>query len=318
MRFLKAVLVSGLIAWSVVVWTPGRCLADTLYGTTDLFGGHNRLFSVDTQTNVVTTVLAVPAADSLLFDTSGRIIFTSENAVRRFDPKTNTNVPLAVGFGGPADLALEPGGGSVLVSDFPVGRIARINLTTNAVSTLVSGLTPDGPEGLIYDNKGRLFANIGARNGGPMGKFVVELDPTTGAILRKSPGLNSLDGLTFDPVSGKLYAGTLGTGFFYAIDPNNLANVTTLSSSLLRGVDGLTADGQGNIFLAEGRAEIIQYDVLTNTFTPGAMVAGLDDLAPAVGPGAPPVPEPSSFMLAGLGLLGLLVQVWWRRHQATR
>jgi hypothetical protein len=46
----------------------------------------------------------------------------------------------------------------MLVSEFGNGDIDRINLSTNAVSTLISGT--GNPEGLAYAGP-KLFANIG-------------------------------------------------------------------------------------------------------------------------------------------------------------
>src|SRR5262249_14226079 len=157
-----------------------------------------------------TTVLGLSTAvDSLVFDPMGRIIYTALNAgqVRRFNPVTMVDQLLASGFSMPADLALEPGGNSVLVSEFGGGRIDRIDLTTNNVTVLAT--VGGNPEGLAYDGTGRLFANLGNRNGGPTGKFVAQLNPVTGAILAQSPGLDSLDGLTFDAFTGNLYAASL-------------------------------------------------------------------------------------------------------------
>ena len=116
----------------------------------------------------------------------------------------------------------------MLVSEFGSGNIDRINLTTLAVTTLLS---PGGnPEGLAYDGT-RLFANLGFRYGGPTGKYVAEIDPVTGAILATSPGLNDLDGLTYDPYSGLLYASSYFGNTVYSIDPNNLANVQDVLGS---------------------------------------------------------------------------------------
>ena len=104
--------------------------------------------------------------DSLLFDTDGRIIYSEPQAgaVRRFDPSNRSTELLASGMTqnrsfGPHDLALEPDGSSVLVSDVASGSIYRINLTTKALSILKS--FPSGhPAGLIYDNEGHLFVNL--------------------------------------------------------------------------------------------------------------------------------------------------------------
>src|SRR5712692_10588835 len=139
---------------------PAR--ATVLFATS--FAG-SQIVSANTATNVVTTVLNTPSGpDSLLFDSSGRIIYSQLNTgtVRRFDPSTNSDVQLASGLNLPVDLALEPGGNSVLVSQGGGGAITRINLTTLVVTTL--GTYGGNPEGLAYDSTGRLFANLGVRD----------------------------------------------------------------------------------------------------------------------------------------------------------
>lgn len=163
------------------------------------------------------------------------------------------------------------------------------------------------PEGLAYDGT-KLFANIGYRYGGATGKEVAQIDPVTGAILATSPGLNSLDGLTYDPYSGLLYASSLFGNLVYSIDPNNLNNVQIATGTgILPGPDGITTDGIGNIFVAssasDGDSHIYQLNLNTHALTQETLVNGLDDIAPASGAGS--VPEPSSLALLGFGVFAI-------------
>ena len=300
-----AVMVSG-----IVLAGSGRAWAAELYTTCIT---NSQIDAVDTVANTVTTFLNTPsAADSIIFDGSGRVIYTElyTGEVWRYDPITTTNVMLASGFSTPADMVLEPGGNSMLVSDYGGGSVYRINLTNNTVTTLLS---PGGnPEGLAYDGS-RLFVNLGLRYGGPTAKYVAEINPTNGAILAVSPGLNSLDGLTYDPYSGRLFASSVLGNTVYAIDPNNLSNVTDLSKKLgpIPGPDGITTDGTGDVFVASsdslGDGHIYQINLVTQTLAQDTYVPGLDDLAPASGPGSL-VPEPTAWLLtaSGFGCLPLL------------
>jgi sugar lactone lactonase YvrE len=298
----RSFLTNGLsiVALTVAPFATRHARATTLYATSV---SQSQIDKVDTVTNSVTTVLAPPSApDSIIFDGSGNIIYSGlyTGQVVRYNPMTNTSTPLASGFSTPADMVLEPGGNTMLVSDFSAGNIDRINLSTNMVTTLATGL--GNPEGLAYDGS-RLFANVGARAGGPTGKEVVELNPVTGAVIATSPGLNSLDGLTYDPYSGLLYACALYGNAVLSLDPNNLSNVHDVTSSLgtLSSPDGITTDGIGNIFIANtGDQRIYDLNLAANTLTQDTFVRGLDDLAPASGNGS--VPEPSSFALLGLSI----------------
>ena len=75
-----------------------------------------------------------------MFDSSQNVIYTRiiTGQVRLYNPTTLTDSLIASGFNGPADMALEPGGNSMLVSEFHGGNIDRINLTTHVSTTLLS------------------------------------------------------------------------------------------------------------------------------------------------------------------------------------
>jgi DNA-binding beta-propeller fold protein YncE len=148
---------------------------------------------------------------------------------------------------------------------------------------------------------------------------VAEINPTTGAILATSPDLDSLDGLTFDPYTGLLYATSVFGNLVYSIDPNNLSVVHDVTSKIgsIPGPDGITTDGVGNIYIASsgslGDSHIYQLDLINQTLTQKTFVNGLDDLAPLSGLGS--IPEPSSFVLAGFGFAVLAAWHWRRRKR---
>jgi sugar lactone lactonase YvrE len=304
--------VHAAMALCIVSALAGRADAITLYATS--IAG-SQIDAVDTVTQSVSTYASTPsAADSIMFDNSQRLIYTAifSGDVRRYDPAGPSDTLIAAGLNDPADMVLEPGGNTMLVSEYGGGKIDRIDLTTNTVTTLLS--PGANPEGLAYDGA-RLFANLGARYGGPTGKNVAEIDPTTGNILAMSPGLDSLDGLTFDPFSGRLFASSLFANVILSINPNNLNDVQVVSDAFGRPLtipapDGITTDGVGNIYVASsaslGDSHIYQIDLINQSLTQNAFVYGLDDLAPASGDGS--VPEPSTWALAVLGALTLLAR----------
>jgi len=246
---------------------------------------------------------ALQSPDSLMFDTLGNVIYTALSAgtVRSYNPNTVVDSVITSGLSGPADVALEPGGNSMLVSEFNGGKIDRINLTTHLVTNLYSS-SGTNPEGIAYDNAGNLFANLGVRSGSALTKYLAKINPVTGAILGQTANLSSLDGLTYDSYSHMLFAASIfgppsgPGGTVYQIDPNNLNNVVDIVQAyggIIRGADGITSDGLGHIFVASapgggGDGHIYDISLINHTITQGDFISdGLDDLAPASGLGAP-------------------------------
>jgi hypothetical protein len=188
------------------------------------------------------------------------------------------------------DLALEPGGTSVLVSTTDNGQIFRIDLGTNAVSLVSS--PGAGLRGITYDNAGNLFAVV-------TGNVVEQIDPTTGAVLNSLAVGGGTDGITFDPFTGNLF---VAQGSNILELPTSLASTTSFTCGVCSFIDGLESDGNGNIDLADSSAgNIAQYNITGNTFAVVAGTPGIDDLAPVTGLGAPhpSVPEPTSLLLLG-------------------
>jgi hypothetical protein len=279
------------------------------------------ILRVDTSTNVVTTVFHTTGRpDSLIFDTHGNLVYTTVDqnpSVNILNLSTGSSRVIAGGFTQARDMTLEPGGSSVLVSDFLGNRIDRVNLNTGVKSVLANVSRPDG---ITYDNAGHVFAVI--NRSGP-NQSVVQLDPTTGSII-KSLNLSSLtnngDGITFDPFTGRLWVGfNDGPGGVIEI-PTSLTGATVFSSRGTTFADGLEADGQGHIFIANvfsNPERVAEFDITSGVFTQLTSVVAIDDLAPIVGLGAP-VPEPGSLALFGLGVGGLAAYRCWRAGRLFR
>lgn len=315
-------LVAGLMA-AAVLGTQGRASAGTLYVSTDT---GNTIDQVNTTTRAVSPLFTTPHGppDDLILYGAGSILYLDQNngvagagQVRLYNIAADSDLRVATGLSRPADLVLDPGGKTILVSESSIGRIARVNLSTGAVTPLATTYPiPSGgigPNGLAYDASGHLFAGIGNRFGGPMGSFVAELNPVTGAVMGKTIGLNSVDGLAYDPYSHRLFtASTLGH-VLYSINPNNLKDVKSIP--LPGQADGVASNGQGLLYIG-GRgtnAPIYQYNEKTATLTTlvsavaGATAIDLTDPANPVPTGATAfattvVPEPASLVLLGIGI----------------
>jgi hypothetical protein len=262
--------------------------------------GGTSITAWDTATN--TTSFVVGSADggqidSLLFDGSGNLLYSiiGTNAIGKFNLTTHSNVILSSGgnFTGVADMALDPGGATFLVSNAFDGSIDRVNDTTGAQTVLYNGgLRPDG---LTYDNAGHLFAVLGLNE-------VAQLDPVTGAVLKTIATPNQPDGLTFDATTGKLYVSS-DAGGFYTVDTGlTTATFTSLSGHVF---DGIASSGNLLYFIERNQGGV-QYNLTSGLITVTSPFISLaDDIAPVAGPGSP-VPEPRGLVLLGMGLLGVV------------
>lgn len=160
-------------------------------GDTDIWSWNTTTNGVSVLTNTGTGL------DSLMFDPQVNIVYGSfgGGTVGRYNVTTHANTSVTGSFTGPADMALEPGGTTALISNAAGTTISRISLSTSsAIGSLSVGTRPDG---LAYDGAGHLFAVLGLTE-------VAQLNPTTGAIIKTISTPDQPDGLTYDATTGKL------------------------------------------------------------------------------------------------------------------
>jgi glucose/arabinose dehydrogenase len=266
--------------FAVLLYIAPQSWSQLLYATNEVSA---QLLEVNMSTGVVTTLFSNIGAnpDSLLVDSRGRIIYTVEKSgdVDIYDPSTGLNSVLATGFLYPRDLVFDPGGATLLVSNYEKGEIDRINMTTGAWTPLLT--KQKTVDGMAYDSQGNLFANVKQHT------QIVQINPTTGAILKtltvvtnQARAYYGLDGLTYDPYTGELWATDVGTGANCLVEiPTNLSGFTLVQVGNMVTPDGLISDGLGNIYLSVNLSRVYEYNIPTNTITKEVRVTGVDDVA---------------------------------------
>lgn len=289
MRSTKLLLVVATLLFTAILAT-----ADDAY-----ISGYYGIYKWNTSGTSVSLLANSPTGlDSLIFDTHGNVVFSQISTGRIGIYNTTTNATNYFGLvgSGVADMALDPTGTSVLVSNAFSTDIWRVDLTTG---TLLNDFNVAArPDGLAYDNSGQLFAVLGENR-------IAQLDPTSGAIINSiftPTGCGTADALTYDSTTGKLYVSCDTTGGFATVDTGlTSATYTPLSFS----PDGIASKGNTLYFVSRGNGGI-QYDLTSGTVTQTSdFIYGADDIAPLAGGGSKPVPEPASLVLLGAGMLGL-------------
>lgn len=278
--------------------------------------GGNSIWKWDTSTNTVTSVVDTGfPLDSLIFDKSGNIVSSRifNNQLGRFNGTTDATFTSS-GLNLPADMALEPGGASLLVGNVGNNTITRVSTGSGAVSATLS--MNARPDGLAYDASGHLFAVLGRNT-------LAQIDPATGNVInsidllgQSNQPTGSADGLSFDAATGKLYVSLDQANGGYWIVPTNLSSQQLVTLNV--DVDGLAANGN-KLYLIQRGVRAIQVDLGTNTISLASpLIGGADDIAPLAGLGSP-VPEPSSIaLMLGGGVAAVGLRFVRRRPGAAR
>jgi hypothetical protein len=149
-------------------------------------------------------------------------------------------------------------------------------------------------------------------------------DPNNFHTTRLMKKLPAAHGMAYDPWTRTLIL--MGAQHITQIDPNNPTVILSdldLSNPNLPDLyfDQGNVDGQGHIYAASNDGTLVFLDIRRSGLVANPdfvaekfLAYDLDDVAPLVGPGARPAPEPSSLAILAVSSLGLLGFGWRRRR----
>jgi DNA-binding beta-propeller fold protein YncE len=285
---------------------------------------NNSIVAYDAASGSLTGVLVpqkssgLDGASGIAVGSDGAIYVASQNtnSVLRFNGSTGASLgafvgPGAGGLSSPQDLLFGPDGNLWVVSSAN-DEILRYNGQTGAFLNVFATVNQgghNGPINLRFGGNGDLY--VTAFDGGQ----ILDLNGSTGALagsFQPPPGVTlAYVGVTVGP-DGLLYASGIdplsGLGSVYVYDPSTH---TLLGTFIGNGTGGLVTpttlafNSQNNLLVLDpGNAGILEF---SSKGTPlGSLVNDPANLA------APlffstTTPEPATFLLSGLGLVGFAV-----------
>lgn len=311
-------LLSGLLLLAAVFASIAPARADLL--VTDFIGDKVERFDSVTGASLGTFAsLSRPSA--LAYDSSGNVYVGTffGNTIQKF---SSTGTPLgtfaSTGLNAPTFMAFD-GGGNLYAANNGNSTIRKFSSTGTDLGVFAS---VSGPWGLAFDGGGNLFAADSANN-------ISMITPGGSVSVYASLGTHRSIGLAFD-LSGNLFATDFNNNGVTKIAPGGVVSTFISTTAALDGPTGLAFDLTGNLYVSN----------MGNSSTPaGNTIREFSSLGTDLGTfadGGPesrnsmyqlsfgyidstlitsPVPEPSTFALAGVS--GLMLLLWRRRGAAA-
>ncbi len=271
---------------AVNITYQGATTDEIVYATDNV---NSDFYQYDVTTNTL-TVFGNPTGhmDSLAFTPDGNLVYTQQNntaGLTEYNLVTGVSTTLVAGQG-TGDLVLSPDGTTVFFNGTASNghdELLSYNLSTSTLSVVKVWASGTYLNGLAFDNStGHLFAAY-STNGGYYSSSTGELaqiNPTTGAVIATSAALGEVDGAAWDPYTGDIFVTGNGSTNLTEIDPTTMKVVHTWNIASANGLDGISSDGQGNLFIANYHSFITQVDLTQiNAGSVAQTNAGVTNLA---------------------------------------
>lgn len=297
-RRSAALCLVGLLGWFLLGST---CRADFIYVSTN-----DAVIQVDPAANTTVVASGFSRPRGLAFDSSGNL-FVAElltDTIRKISPGGSVSI-FASGISHPVGLAFDSAGNLYVANNGPpINAITKITPGGVASFFVPPGAGLDNPSGLDFDSAGNLYVSNanGIINkitpGGSMSVFVSGF-PTF-----------DLQGIAFDS-AGNLFVAQTVSSLISRVTPGGMVSTFADTHSPW----GLAFESSGNLLVANAS------DILK--ITPGGSISvfasGFDgDTDITTGPQLiQGVPEPSSLVLFGIGIAGIIAYRA-RRAKQTR
>ena len=233
----------------------------------------------------------------IVFDGSGNMFVASHysNSISKFDSSGTFISTISANLNGPEGLAFDLMG-NLYAANARGDTISKFDRYGTYLSTISTNLS--GPNGLAVDSNGNLYAaNTGDNT-------ISKFDSSGNFLATISSNLYGPTGLTFDS-SGNLFASQYHGNWISKFDTVDRFQLRLGSSASLSYAKGMAFDSSGNLYAASSNGYLskfnpggsVLYRIQSGFSTPN-YIAFHDGLTSTV-------PEPSSWILAGIGFIAL-------------
>jgi sugar lactone lactonase YvrE len=233
----------------------------------------------------------------IVFDVSGNMFVASHysNSISKFDSSGRYISSISASLNGPEGLAFDLMG-NLYAANARGDTISKFDRYGTYLSTISTNLS--GPNGLAVDSNGHLYAaNTGDNT-------ISKFDSSGNFLATISSNLYGPTGLTFDS-TGNLFASQYHGNWISKFDTSDRFQIRLGSSASLSYAKGMAFDSSGNLYAASSNGYLSKFDPsgsqlyrIQSGFSTPNYIAFHDGLTSTV-------PEPSSWILAGIGIIAL-------------
>lgn len=318
---MRVLLLAGTATLGTVSSAQATVFDGTLLYT--LFTGGpnvNKIdYSYDDTTNTFTlgstvNIASTPGADGIIFAPNGNLLIGGQGTGNVFEVDPDTGVIVDTQPTGAPSFHLTTRAGLIYTSDFG-GALKTIDFPMTTVTTTPISGDDTGVTQIAFDAIGASYYVNGSPNGGGN---IGTIDLVTGLTTRLHTGVESAHGMIYDPFTDLITL--FGAGKTGTLDSTGV--LKQAATDFTCDFDQGAVDGLGHALVA-GCSSItfIDYSISGDITAPDHVIVvggfgGIDDVAPLIGEGAPPidVPEPETL---GLMLGSLLVLGFIRRRRVV-